>query len=326
MGTCTLDWHADRGFELELDLTDGELSIRLATVPVNADGTAELERGVDLDRLDILFKASVELQGETAQLLDARIVLLRDGRQSLLQIDARCEDVETGSVIPFQGRVPVRLPSGVPVAGGPRPVPTNEDELDWDDETTLEQLVVKAPETSGRHKAAHRDDDGDGRSDDDDADDEPPPPAGKARGLQALLEALAQIDDDTDDEDDEPSLPTPRPPAAPRATPAKSSPAPKPPPSASSRLVAAEREEGDQSLGAKGEARALLDLLVSGDNLEVEDDADLDELAAGVAKILALPGSSEGKAARLSEWLLQQDGVADLFIGDDDLAELLERW
>jgi hypothetical protein len=28
----------------------------------------------------------------------------------------------------------------------------------------------------------------------------------------------------------------------------------------------------------------------------------------------------------LSEWLLDQESVADLFIGDDDLAEILEQW
>lgn len=316
MGTCTLDWNPDRGFELDLDLTDGELSIRLATVPVNADGTAELERGVELDRLDILFKANVELQGEPAQLLDARIVLLRNGHEVVLQLDARCEDVETGAIVPFQGRVPVSLPSGVPVAGGPRPVPTNEDELDWDDETTLEQMIVNAPETAGRPRA---------RDENDDADEPPTPEPGRARGLQALLKALAEIDDEapeggngaaTDpDEDEEPVRgPPSRPPQKP-AIPTR------PPPAA-----AEAREEGDQSLGARGEARSLLNLLVDGDHLEVEDDTDLDELAAGVARVLALPGNAERKAERLSEWLLAQEGVADLYIGDDDLAELLERW
>jgi hypothetical protein len=319
MGTCTLDWHADRGFELELDLSDGELSIRFATVPVNADGTAELERGVELDRLDILFKANVELQGEPAQLIDARVVLVREGHQALLQLDARCEDMETGSVIPFQGRVPVSMPAGVPVAGGPRPVAANEDDLDWEDETTLEQLVVNAPEAAGRSGRP-----ADGGDPDGDGDDAPGP--GRARGLQALLKALASIDDDEegdgDGDGDEPDGDEEEPARKPaRVAPTKATP-PKP------KLVAKEPEpdEGDQSLGAAGEARALLDLLVNGDNLEVEDDTDLDDLAVGVAKILALPGSSERKATRLSEWLLQQDGVADLYIGDDDLAELLDRW
>jgi hypothetical protein len=314
MGNCTLDWHTDRGFELELELTDGELSIRFANVPVNADGTAELERGVDLDRLDILFKANVELQGDPAQLLDARIVLVRQGPSTLLQLDARCEDVETGSIIPFQGRVPVSLPSGVPVAGGPRPTPTNEDDLDWDDETTLEQLVVNAPEATRTRLT----DAAPALDEDDESDEEPAPPA-KARGLQALLQALSSLDEDepSDEAEPEEDAPAParnRPPSKP--TLAKLAEAPPDP----------EREEGDQSLGADGEARKLLDLLITGDNLEVEDDTDLDELATGVARILALPGSSERKATRLSEWLLQQEGVADLFIGDDDLAEILERW
>lgn len=328
MGTCTLDWDADRGFELELDLTDGELSIRFATVPVNADGTAELERGVELDRLDILFKANVELQGDPAQLLDARIVLVRTGHEAVLQLDARCEDVETGQIIPFQGRVPVALPAGVPVAGGPRPVPTNEDDLDWDDETTLEQMVVNAPETAGRQR---------GDADDDVVDDdEAPAEPGRARGLQALLKALAEIDGDGDgdtegDDAEPPSAEVEAPPgkAAPatrKAPPSKAPPSKAPGAKAPSRVPEPEREAGDQSLGAKGEARSLLDLLVNGDHLEVEDDTDLDELAAGVARLLARPGSAERKAERLSEWLLAQEGVADLYIGDDDLAELLEKW
>jgi hypothetical protein len=340
MGTCTLDWDADRGFELELDLTDGELSIRFATVPVNADGTAELERGVELDRLDILFKANVELQGDPAQLLDARIVLVRTGHEAVLQLDARCEDVETGQIIPFQGRVPVALPAGVPVAGGPRPVPTNEDDLDWDDETTLEQMVVNAPETAGRQRGDAEDDVVD--------DDEAPAEPGRARGLQALLKALAEIDGDSDTEGDgdsdgeadaEEPEPAPKAAAATRKAPSKAPPTKAPAAKAPAAKAPAgkapatraadaepEREAGDQSLGAKGEARSLLDLLVNGDHLEVEDDTDLDELAAGVARLLARPGSAERKAERLSEWLLAQEGVADLYIGDDDLAELLEKW
>ena len=49
-------------------------------------------------------------------------------------------------------------------------------------------------------------------------------------------------------------------------------------------------------------------------------------LVEGVTRILALPLSPEAKATKLSAWLLEREEVADLFIGDEDLAGLLERW
>lgn len=75
-----------------------------------------------------------------------------------------------------------------------------------------------------------------------------------------------------------------------------------------------------------GEALGLVQLLIRGDNLELEDDHEPEELAEGMVAILALPVSADRKAAMLSEWLLDQDAVADLFIGDDDLAQILDQW
>ena len=85
-------------------------------------------------------------------------------------------------------------------------------------------------------------------------------------------------------------------------------------------------DPADQSLSAEGEAKSLLDLLVRGDHLELEDDHDTAELAAGAAEFLSLPVSAETKASHLSEWLLDQPAVADLYIGDDDLAQILTQW
>ena len=87
-----------------------------------------------------------------------------------------------------------------------------------------------------------------------------------------------------------------------------------------------EAEGPDQSLGAEGEARSLLELLLGGEHFELEEGASIDELVPGVTEILALPLASEAKASRLSGWLLDQVQIADLFIDDDDLAEILERW
>ncbi|MEQ1572439.1 MAG: hypothetical protein ABMA64_42860, partial [Myxococcota bacterium] len=86
------------------------------------------------------------------------------------------------------------------------------------------------------------------------------------------------------------------------------------------------RSGGDQLLGEEGEAKGLLDILVNGDHLELEGDAEVESLVPGVAKILSLSLPSDAKATRLSTWLLDQEEVADLFIDDDDLAEILERW
>ncbi len=65
MASCTLAWFSDRGFELDVEIADDDVAIRLAAVPVPADGTDELRLGVELDKLDILFKASVEIEGES---------------------------------------------------------------------------------------------------------------------------------------------------------------------------------------------------------------------------------------------------------------------
>lgn len=302
MGSCTLNWFSDRGFELDVEAAEDGVALRLVNVPVPADGTAELRSGVELDRLDILFKANVEIEGEPAQLHDARVQLVEDEDGTALDIDAHCEDIDTGDLLPVRLRLEVRLPAGAPERGGPRPVPTNEDDLDWEDETTLEQLVVNAPEAAATEERA---------------------PTGAGRGLQALFQALASLDSEDEGplEDETGEVPAPpAKPAAGRPAPGRNAPRPVEPEEPE------EPEEGDQSLGAAGEARSLLDLLVRQESLELEDDADLDELSEGVAEILALRVSSEAKASRLSEWLLEQEGVADLFIGDDDLAVILERW
>ena len=67
-------------------------------------------------------------------------------------------------------------------------------------------------------------------------------------------------------------------------------------------------------------------MLVERDHLELEEDGEITALVEGTQGILALPFSAEVKATRFSEWLLSQPQVADLFIGDDDLAEILETW
>jgi hypothetical protein len=293
MDSCTLHWYADRGFELDVDVSNDETTLRMMGVPVPADGTIELAQGVELDRLDILFKSQVDIEGGPGQLHEASVQL--QGTDKLV-LDAKLEDVETGDIVPLKVTLPVALPDGAPEAGGPKPDPTNEDELDWEDETTLEKMVLQPPEVEAAAAASTG---------------KPPPPA--SGGFQALLRALVDGPDDDDLTQEEPEpLPEPV----------------KPLPEGLD--LASDDEEPasavDQSMSAEEEAKGLLTLLVNGDHLELEDDHEVDELAPGAAEILALPISGESKAPRLSEWLLEQPAVADLFIGDDDLAEILDQW
>ncbi|MBX2800948.1 MAG: hypothetical protein KTR31_24925 [Myxococcales bacterium] len=280
MGTSTLSWYADRGFELTAEVANKEVALRMDVVPIPADGTLELREGVELNSLDVLFKASVTIEGEPGQVLEAKVTLVDESGKTLLRIDAQCEDVETGERVPFKGDLEVQVPEEAPEKDGPRPEPLDEDALDWDDETTLENLVVSESGTAPQAPAEEK----------------------GSRGLKALLEALASLDD----EEASPSSSSAEAPAALPAEP--------------------ERSEGDQSMGAADEAKGLLELLLRAENLELEDGANLDGLVEGTVAVLALQLGPEAKASKLSSWLLDQDSVADLFIGDEDLAVILEQW
>ena len=177
--SCTLNWYSDRGFELDLESAGDEISVRLVGVPVPADGLGELRSGpVALHSLDILFKAQVDIEQGPGQFQDAAVQLAETDDAAVLILSANIEDVETEEIIPYKIEAPVVVPEA-PEAGGPRPSATLEDELDWEDETTLERLVVAAPESTPG--AA------------------PPKRVQEERsggGLEALLKALANIDDE----------------------------------------------------------------------------------------------------------------------------------
>lgn len=276
MGRSNLTWYADRGLELDADVEQGEAVLRLAAVPLPVDGWKELRAGAELDRLDTLFKASIDVAGEPGQLQVVRVTLL-DADPPQLQIDATWEELETGAIASFQASVPVVLPPDVPEAGGPRPAPTDEDDLDLEDDTTIEKLVESAPPIELKSQ---------------------PVKAPSDKGLEALLKALAGDDDDLPQESglEEPTAD----------------------------LHTA--IDDDQILDENEEALSFLQLLVSGEHLELEDDASIDDLTSGFAPFLASDQRPAAKAAHMSSWLLDQPSVADLFIGDDDLAELLDKW
>ncbi|MEN0068451.1 MAG: hypothetical protein AAGA48_40395 [Myxococcota bacterium] len=284
MENAKLSWFPDRGFVLETETAKPPISLKFMEMPLPADGTAELREGVALDRLDLMFKAQVELQGEPGLLLGCTVTLVDQDAGTAVTLSGEIEDTETGDVTALEATLKVQVPSEAPKSGGPRPPKMDEDELDWQDETTLDEIVLPTPPK--RAPAAEK--------------------AGKepgTRGLERLLAALASMDDD-----DEPEASSEAPPE----------PAPRPPPPPA--------DPDDQSMGADDEARGFLELLIRGDSLELEEGAELDGLMEGTKRILQGRGTPEAKATQLSGWLLDQDSVADLYIGDEELASLLAQW
>jgi CheY-like chemotaxis protein len=79
-------------------------------------------------------------------------------------------------------------------------------------------------------------------------------------------------------------------------------------------------------MSGEEEALGFLKILVAREELEIEDGQRLESLAVGARDVLSLPISAERKAEALSTWLLDQPAVADLYIADDDLAEVLAEW
>ena len=300
-GTATLTWSADRGFELDLTADLEDIQLRFAALPVPADGTVELAEGVELNKLDILFKCQAAIDGAPAQLQEARVAV-RDGK---LVLDAKLEDVENGLLYPLEAEIPVDLPPGVPESGGPRNESPDEDDLDWGDETTFEAIAGDVPD------AALLTEEREIEPEPSEADEEVPP-----KGLAALLQALKNLDDD----DAEPVAPVTE--EVPLPTDAGDAPAPAP----SGQTMADGSRLSDQKMGPVGEAISLIELLIGREELELEEDHDARELGEGTAAILATPTSYESKAATLSEWLLDQPAVADLFLDDETLAQILSQW
>jgi hypothetical protein len=300
MGRCELRWFPDRGFELNLEAEEGNLSLRVSDLPLPVDGTLELSAApVAIDRLEVLFKAEATLEGAIAQVVEATVQLA--GGQLIWT--SSVEDVETGEVFPFTVRVAVQVPPAAPAQGGPRPVPADEDELDWQDETTLEQMGVTRgpaprPEPPPRVKSSGP------------AEAPSPPRSGMERLLAALLrEGPIDLDDEDPDEgsgDDEGPTERPEVPAQPP--------------------LASRNQPRAVVSPAMEEAEDVLEMLLQAEALELSEGARVDDLVPGVARLLAIGSDDEEElAARLSAWLLEQPAVADLFIDDEKLGEILKN-
>jgi hypothetical protein len=74
------------------------------------------------------------------------------------------------------------------------------------------------------------------------------------------------------------------------------------------------------------DARKLLEILVKQSFLELDDPDSLPGLIAGVFELGAKGDDAETLAGELSEWLLDQPCVEELYIDDEKLAELLRVW
>jgi hypothetical protein len=295
----TLRWDADQGFEFDLLAIRAQSAVRISGVPIPADGTIELRTSpLELDRLEILFKAQVTIHGEPGQIMEAAVQVVPNGRGDVFSFEAKLEDVETGEILGFSAQIPVEIPSGVPEAGGPRRLPSEEDDLDWEDEATFERMLgdpLDMPFSVGEAGQPE--------------DLEPADQFLETKGLEALFKALSTVDEGALPEGaSEPDIEEDR-------SWAEALPPVSPPP-----------READALMSAEEEANQFLELLVGREDLEIEEGHAAAELVPGVVEILKQPISPARVAAQLSEWLLDQEQVADLYIDDDSLAELLAEW
>lgn len=259
----------------------------MVRVPVPADGTRRLAfEPVKLHTLDTLFKSQVDIEGAPGQLSDAQVHLVSPRE---LAFEATVEDAETGETRPIKVRLPVEVPEAAPEAGGPLPEPPDEDELDWEDEDGFDDLgaePVSEEEPAGK------------------------PTGGK--GLEALLKALVSPDLDGSIDDLEAR--------ARQEGPAEEEPDEEP-----------EEEAPDQPvvvglMSPEEETASFLTMLVDNGHLELSNDGAIGDLVPGTHAILQGPRGPGAKARQLSAWLMDQEAVEELYIDDDSLEDLIEKW
>lgn len=294
-----LRWYPDRGFELDLNASVDDVTLALVAVPLPVDGTRELRAGpVVLDALEILFKAQVDVDGVPGQLVAATVRVQAGASGEEIVLDAEVEDAETGDRRELRVHVAVSVPATAPDAGGPRPRAKDEADLDWDDEDTIEAyfkdpLTQEDPLPVAERKRSAAEES-----------------KKQERGFNRLMEMLMRDDDELDDLDDLPSD---------EAEPSDERPPPR-------RAAPAERPVSITPVADPADARGLLQYLVDQEQLELDDGGTVDELVAGAAQILASARAPESRAQALSAWLFTQDAVAELYVDDDALAELIASW
>ncbi|MBW1876901.1 MAG: hypothetical protein JRJ84_00925 [Deltaproteobacteria bacterium] len=291
----TLHWDPEIGFELDVDINADDVLIRMVRVPVPADGTLRLRESppVKLFALDTLFKSQVDVEGAPGQINDVSVRVVGDDTEELA-LQATVEDAETGETRSLDVRLPLCMPGEAPGSGGPFPNPPDEDELDWEDEETLDRLVNTAPEPVPTPL-----DDGNGE----DVNDVLDAAGGGSEGLEMLLRALLDPSGTPPIESEEKESAPPDLPAGP-----------------------APDAEGSMLMSSEQEAWTFIQLLIDQEHLEMVEGARPADLAPEMARLLALQTKTEAKAAAIANWLLGHPAVEELYIDDDSLAELIERW
>lgn len=306
-----LRWYPDRGFELDLNATLDDVTLALVSVPLPVDGTVELRDGpITLDPLEILFKAQVDLDGVPGQLTAATVELRATEHGESIELCAQVEDAETGETQEVTVTAPVVVPAVAPEHGGPRPRPRDESELDWDDDDTIEAYLKDPLTQEDPLPVAER------RRSQSPVPPRPsePDPEGAKRqeqGFNRLMQMLMRYDDEFDDDLGDPESSD----ESPGRAPSPASPAPR-----------KTQPRAPQMVSDPADARGLLRYLVDQEQLELEDGAEVEELVAGAAPILASSKSAEARSEALSEWLFTQDSVAELYIDDEALARLIDQW
>ena len=69
--------------------------------------------------------------------------------------------------------------------------------------------------------------------------------------------------------------------------------------------------------------RAVLQQLLRDEQLELEEGADLDQLVMRLAEAIGDTRGVDKKAAFISDWLLGQDEIEDLYVDDEGLARVI---
>jgi hypothetical protein len=290
-----LHWDPEIGFELDVDISADDVLIRMVRVPVPADGTERLceTPPVKLYALDTLFKAQVDVEGAPGQVNDVSVRVVGDDTKELA-LQATVEDAETGETRPLDVRLPLRMSPEAPESGGPFPKPPDEDELDWEDEETLDRLVNESPEGVPAPVGEPNAEDGDEEGD-----------LAGGEGLEMLLRALLD--------------PTAKPPAE-KLEEVEEAPPPDTP------VGPMPDEQGSMLMSSEQEAWAFLQLLIEQGHLELVEGGRPAVLAPEMARLLAGKTGPEVKAAAIANWLLGHPVVEELYIDDDSLAVLLEQW
>ena len=88
----------------------------------------------------------------------------------------------------------------------------------------------------------------------------------------------------------------------------------------------ADDESLQESPQALQSAVGFLEVLVKNEKLELSGSDNIETIAAGLAPFLDEETSPDKRAPELIDWLLDQDGVEDIFASDEEMAALLRMW